>query len=85
VPAVAQRADVPGIYLLYPLGCYFSQLFSGINLPPEIHTERLSDGGLRMIAVEERLESDIHVRRAQPRRDDDRLHRRFIAMRGNEW
>jgi len=42
-------------------------LASGLKLPPEIQTERAADGGLLMIATEERLDPDIpeHVRRAR--------------------
>jgi hypothetical protein len=42
-------------------------LASGVELPPEIQTERTSDGGLLMIATEERLDPDLpeHARRAR--------------------
>ena len=40
---------------------------SGVELQPEIQTERTSDGGLLMIATEERLDPDLpeHARRAR--------------------
>ena len=42
-------------------------LASCVKLPPEIQTERTVDGGLLMIAAEERLDLDIpeQVRRAR--------------------
>lgn len=42
-------------------------LASGVQLPPEIQIERISDGGLLMIATEERLDPDLpeHARRAR--------------------
>ena len=47
-----------------PLGCYFSQLFPGFKLPPEIQTECMADGGLVTVATEERPTPDVpeHVR-----------------------
>jgi hypothetical protein len=42
-------------------------LASGVELPPGTQTERSSDGGLPMIATEERLDPDLleHARRAR--------------------
>jgi hypothetical protein len=42
-------------------------LATGLGLPPEIQTEGISDGGLLMIAAEERLDPDLpeHARRAR--------------------
>jgi hypothetical protein len=66
-PAVAPRAYVPEYIFHIPLGCYFSKLFPGFKLPPEIQTERTIDGDLLMIATEEKLDPDFpeHVQRAR--------------------
>jgi len=68
LPPVASDPTFPYSVFHIPWLAYLSApLAGGVELPPEILTERMPDGGLLMIATEERLDpSDPeHLRRAR--------------------
>jgi hypothetical protein len=65
-PMIPADPTFPRSIFHIPWITYLSaSLASGIEPPPEIQTERTSDGGLLMIATEERLDPDLpeHARR----------------------
>lgn len=67
-PMIPADPTFPKSIFHIPWIAYLSApLASGVELPPEIQTERISDGGLLMIATEERLDPDLpeHARRAR--------------------
>jgi hypothetical protein len=67
-PMIPADPTFPRSIFHIPWICYLSApLASGVELPPEIQTERTSDAGLLMIATEERLDPDLpdHARRAR--------------------
>jgi hypothetical protein len=67
-PMIPAEPTFPRSVFHIPWIAYLSApLAFGIELPPEIQTERTSDGGLLMIATEERLDPDLpeHARRAR--------------------
>ncbi len=68
VPMTPAEPTFPESIFHIPWFGYFSvPLAAGIELPPEIQTERTPDGGLLMIATEERLDpiNLEHLRRAR--------------------
>ena len=67
-PMIPAEPTFPKSIFHIPWIAYLSApLASGVELPPEIQTERTSDGGLLMIATEERLDPDLpeHALRAR--------------------
>ncbi len=79
LPMIPDDPTFPKSIYHIPWFAYLSAaLASGVKLPPEIRTETLADGGLLMIATEERLDPDIpeHARRARI------LAERLIAQTG---
>jgi len=67
-PMIPTDPTFPESIFHIPWFAYLSApLASSVKPPPEIQTERTLDGGLLMIATEERLDPDIpeHVRRAR--------------------
>jgi hypothetical protein len=67
-PMIPADPTFPESNFHIPWLAYLSAPFaSGLELPPEIQTERTSDGGLLIIATEERLDPDLpeHARRAR--------------------
>ena len=68
LPMLPDEPTFPKSIFHIPWIAYLSApLASGVQLPPEILTERTSDGGLLMIATEERLDPDLaeHAQRAR--------------------
>lgn len=68
LPMIPADPTFPESVFHIPWLAYLSApLAAGVKLPPEIKTEMTSDGGLLMIATEERLDPDIpeHARRAR--------------------
>lgn len=67
-PMIPAEPTFPETIFHIPWIAYLSApLASGIDLPPEIRTEHMPDGGLLMVATEERLDPELpeHVRRAR--------------------
>jgi hypothetical protein len=67
-PMIPTEPTFPESIFHIPWFAYLSaRLCDGIKLPSEIQIERTVDGGLLMVATEERLDPDIpeHVRRAR--------------------
>lgn len=67
-PMIPAEPTFPRSIFHIPWVAYLSApLASGVELPPEIQTERTPDGGLLMIATEERLDPDLpeHARHAR--------------------
>lgn len=68
LPMIPADPTFPEFIFHIPWLAYLSApLTAGVKLPPEIQTENTPDGGLLMIATEERLDPDIpeHARRAR--------------------
>lgn len=68
LPMIPADPTFPESIFHIPWFAYLSApLALGIKLPPEIQTERTTDGGLLMTATKERLDPDIpeHARRAR--------------------
>jgi hypothetical protein len=68
LPMIPADPTFPRSIFHIPWLAYLSApLADGVKLPPEIKTETTPDGGLLMIATEERLDPDIpeHARRAR--------------------
>ena len=68
LPMIPTEPTFPESIFHIPWLAYLSPpLTAGVKLPPEIQTETTIEGGLLMIATEERLDPDIpeHVRRAR--------------------
>jgi hypothetical protein len=79
-PMIPTDPTFPESIFHIPWFAYLSApLVHGVKLPSEIQTERMSDGGLLMVATEERLDPDIseHARRARI------LAETMIAQTGN--
>jgi hypothetical protein len=67
-PMIPSAPTFPYSIFHAPWFAYLSAtLAEGLELPPEIETKKIVDGGLLMIATEERLDPDIteHARRAR--------------------
>lgn len=67
-PMIPAERTFPRSIFHIPWIAYLSALLAfGIELPSEIRTERMPDGGLLMVATEERLDPDLpeHARRAR--------------------
>jgi hypothetical protein len=68
LPMIPTEPTFPQSIFHAPWLAYLSApLAAGVKLPPEIQTEDMADGGLLIVATEERLDPDIpeHVRRSR--------------------